>query len=442
MARGIQLAFTLNPREFLRGLKQIEVDLGDVKDALGDVADAGDDALDGLDTKDAERGLEGIADAADEAERALDDISAGDLSRVESEAQDAAREVDRVADEAKDAESAFSRLGRSASADMDKVRRSTDDVEDELGDVETEANQSAKEFGASFRGDPLEALEEVQAYLSEIIAVKMPGFAGAAATAAGGAGVGAILFAYEQWKERQEEIAQRAQDFLGIYREAAGAVNDITDAMVAQQVLEEASAEQNRILAQLAADRGQTLQDFVLSSLKGEVSTGEELAANEQRRRDIADEILGLTEDIRLGNVENLEVAEAQLRALQGEDKYLEDQNNKLRDIGSVLGDNKKSRDLAVDAARAEAAATEAANDAADKLAGKDFGRRALEKATGEADDLDDTVRGVPDIDIKAKVDRSQIDNLPTSKTLNVTARVSVAAATAKAQRLLDQGII
>lgn len=334
---------------------------------------------------------------------------------------DLAKEIDDVGDEAGDAEAAFGRLGRSARSDLGRVERAADDVADELGDVENEANQSAKEFGSSFRGDPLEALEEVQSYLAEIVSTKLPGFAGAAAAAAGGAGVGAILFAYEKWKERQEEILERAQEFLSIYRDAGGAISDVTDELLAQQVIEEASAEQARIIAELAAQRGQTVSQFVTGALQGEYNTSEALAENLQRRAEIAGEMIELTEDIRRGNVDNLGVAEANLAALQGEDLVLQRQDQLLRDIGGVLGDNKKSRDLAVKAAQAETAAVDASVRAEQKLGSGGFGRKEIDDARRAAQGLG-----------------SDLDKA--ARRRDVTLSVNVRGASARAQRLLDQG--
>jgi len=296
MARGIQIAFTLNPREFLRGLKRIETDLDDVKDALDDVEDAGDDALDGLDTRKAERGL-------DRVERATDDV-----------------------------EDAFGKLGRGAKADLAKIDRAAQDTEREVGDIEEEANQSAKEFGASFRGDPVEALEEVQSYLSEIVAVKLPGFAGAAATIAGGAVLGLVVAGVEKWREQQERIAEYANDYLRDILELPSVLDEATAALATQKVLEEASAEQFRDINIAAAARNQTAQEYVSDILGGELTTQEALSDIWDKRRELANRIREL-------NLKNTAEADAQVQLLLQQDEALQDQERAQRNIGGYLND-------------------------------------------------------------------------------------------------------
>ena len=120
----------------------------------------------------------------------------------------------------------FRDLGRNADRSFDKARRSADRLEDSLSDVEDEANQSAKEFGASFRGDPVEALEEVQSYIAELVSIRLPGLVGALAGIAGGAALGLIVSQIDKWRERQEEIKQQASDLLNTYRDFESPILD------------------------------------------------------------------------------------------------------------------------------------------------------------------------------------------------------------------------
>lgn len=183
MPKGVQIAFTLNPKEFLRGLKRIELDLDDVKDSLTDTADAADDAFDDLDAKDAERGLDDVKKAADKAARGLDEV--GD------EGKQAGRDVERgLKDGARDAEAGFRDLGRSATRAFDKVKqesreagRATGDNlrgginETALGVVGAEvAQEFVQSWGEAIRaGNPAEAIYEVLTNAGAIAAAAVPG---------------------------------------------------------------------------------------------------------------------------------------------------------------------------------------------------------------------------------------------------------------------------
>lgn len=212
MPKGVQIAFTLNPKEFIRGLKRIDVDLENVKDTMESVGDAGDDAFD-LQTRDAERGLGDVEDAAEDAEKALDDLGTGaktELGKVEAAATAAGAEVEsEIKDGSKDAEKALGKLGASAKSDMAKVEKSSKKAADEVDEVGQEATSSAREFGSSFRGDPIEALEEVQSLGAEIAAQTIPGIGGAAVAIAGGLVFGFITSQFERLREEAEELREK-----------------------------------------------------------------------------------------------------------------------------------------------------------------------------------------------------------------------------------------
>lgn len=283
--KGLVIPLSLDPRQWITGIKTVERTLEDTEDSLEDVEDAG---------RDLGRKLE---DAFDDAARGLKDVD---------------RQADRT--------------------------------EDSIGDIEEEAGQSAKEFGAAFRGDPVEALEEVQSYLAEIISVKLPGFAGALATVAGGAAVGALLSFYEKWKERQDEINDKATDYLGIINGANTSLTQTNELLIAQAILEEASAAQMADLALLASARGQTVQQYVTSILAGEVSTTEQLAGVEAERQAIADRILEL-------GAGRIKANEDEIGVLQAQDAILADQADALREQGTFLGDNVAATEKAKNAA-------------------------------------------------------------------------------------------
>ena len=171
-------------------------------------------------------------------------------------------------------------------------------MEKELSTVEDEANQSAKEFGASFRGDPVEALEEVQAYLSEISAKALPGFAGGLVAIAGAAGIGAVLAGYEKWKERQEEIKQNAQELRNTLVDVGGVIDENTRKTMVQNALSELTNEEYRKLYDAAVILGLSQED-INSLLLGEIALQDD--ALERRRetgRQLSD-ILGAQEAVR-----------------------------------------------------------------------------------------------------------------------------------------------
>jgi len=148
--------------------------------------------------------------------------------RVSEDAvQGLGRSLDGVADEGEKIERAFGDIGRTARSDLGQAEAAADGLERELSLVEDEAGQSAKEFGAAFRGDPVEALEEVQAYIAEITAKWLPGFAGAILTIAGGAVFGVLLTQVEKWREKQAEVNRVADDLLALHREETGQLDAI-----------------------------------------------------------------------------------------------------------------------------------------------------------------------------------------------------------------------
>ena len=282
MSKGLTIPLSLDPRDWIQGIKVVERTLDGMEDDLDDVEDA-----------------------------------AGTLGRKLEDAFDDAR------------------------TSADKAGRSVDDVGDELGDVENEANQSAKEFGSAFRGDPVEALEEVQSYLAEIVSQKLPGFAGAAAAVAGGAALGLVVAGVEKWREKQERINEIATDYLGIIEEAAegplaatsAAYDDLIDKQLTLAVLEEASAAQLADLATLAAARGQTTQQYVEQLLSGELRTSEELGRLLAERQRLSDDILANTKD---GNAAN----DDQIAILNAQDAALSDQGGALRSLGGFINEN------------------------------------------------------------------------------------------------------
>ena len=98
MARGVQLAITLNPREFLRALRQVELSTEDVADAFDEIETAGDSAFDDVEAS--------AKAAADDIENAFSGVSRevrSEFDRMERAAGDTDLDVSRGADSAKQA---------------------------------------------------------------------------------------------------------------------------------------------------------------------------------------------------------------------------------------------------------------------------------------------------------------------------------------------------
>jgi hypothetical protein len=125
-----------------------------------------------------------------QAEGALTDV-ATDLDQLADRADTAATSV------ANDFDSAFRRVRDDA--------RSAESAVDALSD---EASDSARELGASFRGDPVEALEGLQELVANT-AARIGGISGAIASIGTGIAFGALTTFYDKWQQRQEEIRQQ-----------------------------------------------------------------------------------------------------------------------------------------------------------------------------------------------------------------------------------------
>jgi hypothetical protein len=338
VSKGLTIPLSLDPRDWISGVRVVERSLGDMGDDLGDVEDAGDTL--GRKLKESFGDIEQAADdAADKVERELTDAM-----------RDGAEEGDKL-------ERSFDDNFRDIARESD---RQFDKVEADIGEVEEEAANSAKEFGASFRGDPVEALEEVQGYLSEIVTSKLPGMAGAIAAIGGGAVLGLVVAGVEQWREKQERIREYADTYMQVITDGVDGplqrwnqgYDDLIDKQLAMAVLEEASAAQMADIALLAAARGETVEQYVNNVLTGEISTQEELARIQAERQRIAGEVLALTQD---GNTENDHL----IPILHAQDASLQAQGEALRANGSFLNENAKGVQLAKGAQDAVTAATD-----------------------------------------------------------------------------------
>lgn len=213
MARGVQISLTLNPRDFIRGLKLIESDTEKVIDALEDMEDVDLD----IDTDKAERGLEDLEDAAEDAERAFQDLSdeAQDEFRdMERYAEDAGREIENELEDAvDDVETSFSRMGSRFSDEMRDMEQRADragnniendlrDSTDGVGSVGSEyADEFVENWGEGVRsGDLGGVITETLTQSAQVIGNALRGPAGIAA-GIGVAAVAGIIVGIEQRRQ-------------------------------------------------------------------------------------------------------------------------------------------------------------------------------------------------------------------------------------------------
>ena len=240
--------------------------------------------------------------------------------------------------------------------------------------------------------------------------MKLPGFAGAVATIAGGAAIGLIVAGVEKWRERQERINEIATEYLTIIQDATDgplsatnrAYDDLIDKQLVLKSLEELSAAQMADIALLAAARGETVEQYVTGTLTGEVSTQEQLQGIEQARWRIAEETLRITR-------EGTEAEKAQLPILKEQDASLQAQGEALRRQGGIINENVAAYGKAKAAQDNVAKATQASYEK----------QRALNAAAAAAN-VDRLVSGLRDAEIRARNTGTAIDNIPRSVSVKV----------------------
>lgn len=321
MARGIQIPFTLNPKEFIRGLKRIETDLDDVADAFKKVERAGDDALDDI----------------------------GD------DARDAARDLDRhLTRGARDAEDAFADLGRRFKDEMDDLDRRSRDAGRDIGDnlqrgADTPSVRAAggvlagevfdefiESWGEAVRsGDYGEAVRETFSNLGQI-----GGAAFGPVGAVGGALAGFLLTGiYDRvtGQAAQQQVAEATAGLWGRTEDAArqagfDAAFAYQEGLTEARGIIETAAEALGVPVEEAFGRIQELaettrldQTTVLGSLTGD--------------QDALNKILGLLDQVD-GSIDAVETAQAQVTEQTGQtsQKYTETLSE-LDRIQAALGE-------------------------------------------------------------------------------------------------------
>jgi len=258
MARGINIPFIANVRDFLRGTKSAEDALDDVIDALDDVGREGTDAertagraLDGMgdDAKDAARQVDDLTDATKDTDKALDDLGRSrGLSDVQDDAKDAGRAVDRdLADKVDDAGDKASDMERKFRDAFDNVKRDSgtagqsigDDItkgskraEEGLDEIKESARSNATETAASFDGSFSSISDGVQGTVAEFL----QGF-GPAGTIAGLAIAGGIGLLSKAMGDQSEQAQQDAQEMADAYKAALDDMIESGENFVSQDLI-------------------------------------------------------------------------------------------------------------------------------------------------------------------------------------------------------------
>lgn len=227
MARGINIPFISDVRDFLRGTSSVEDSLDDVADSLDEMGDTARDSA-----RTAEQSLDGIGDTAQDsartAERALDGV--GDaLGDVSDDARDAGRDMTRsLGDGAEEGQDAAQRLERSFRDALDNVRTEARSAGDAVGSdmdqgtreasegvaqMSEEAGANAREVAASFDGSAQSIADGFQGLAAEALGGFGP--AGAAAGVAVAAGMGLAMSSMEKAKEEAQEAAEEIAEIGG-----------------------------------------------------------------------------------------------------------------------------------------------------------------------------------------------------------------------------------
>lgn len=200
MAKGIEIDIAANTRDFQRGTKDVEKALEDVADALDDVS------------KDAKKAGDKLGD----------ELSDG--------AKDATRGVDKLERSFKDVADASKRETRSAGDSMKRnMKDGADGASDAVREWGDEAKQNVSETFSSFDGSAESFADMVQGTFGGVISNLGP--LGMVAGAAGAAGIGLLMKAFEDGKVSEEEFRARVAELADVLIETGGEGADALQAM-------------------------------------------------------------------------------------------------------------------------------------------------------------------------------------------------------------------
>lgn len=370
MAGGFSINAMLNSSKWLRGVKDMDESLEDLKGSLDDVAD---------EVKKVDKG-NGFKDLERSAERAEDEMS------------DLEKRLRKVRDEAGD-------VGDKGQAGFRKLGDAGEEVSSEL-------KQNLGETFSSFRGD-LEDLPQIAQDVFGGLAGSVGGLAGSLALAAGAAGIGLLIAQFQAADEAAKESAARAAEwadaFIGAgsgvlsFEQQAAKVRDIiTDDERYKQATENAKLWGVSINTAVAA-------------LAGSGSAIDEVTAALEKKKDASEKDAQAAQEMAEAN------GSALLALTPAEIEY-----NKARDALNLLtgemergaqGADVYSRYL-IDTARATEGATEAVDEFGDTVITLPDGKQVyIDAQTGRATDnvnaIQQKIYGVKGTTVGVGVDTS-----------------------------------
>lgn len=293
-----------------------------------------------------EKGIKsGVVQPLEQAEDALDKLGRNKspdklqdaIEGAQKETAELRSEIKKTAD-AIDSEfrGGYARMKTSSADASDAARKNLHEVSDNAREVGDELRQNLGETFSSFRGD-LEDLPQIaQDTLGGLAGSgALGGIPGLIATAAGAAGLGLLIGAFEKGGQKSEELKAKAAELAAAYIEASGraapAVEDIADAL---KELATASDDSEANLAKLrdVADRsGNSFEDLAQAYAGNTEALDDLVKSGKEHKKQLEDELEALDPTIdgyaaKYKNLTDLNVAQDQYNAYLAEAKDAADE--------------------------------------------------------------------------------------------------------------------
>lgn len=356
------------------------------------------------DAKDLSEALDSVSDAIDDVVR--DSEKGGD--RVERTFRDMTREAEKLADETKstarviDKEYGDAYRGARQSADdgMTGMSERSKEVSDEL-------RGNLGETFSSFRGD-LEDLPQIaQDTLGGLAGSgALGGIPGLAVTAAGAAGLGLIIGAFEKINEENEASQQRIAEWANAYIEAGGRVLSSSQIIAsAQAIITDPEKWQE---AKKNAELWGTSVETAILAQAGHAESMDQVSRALDRQRDAYEQLISKPTE----NYEAREKDLSNLEAAVGAYDRLSNEMEQGRAQADVLSQ------AMINVARSTAGSTEEVDEFGDTVITLPDGKQVyIDAETGQAtqdvDAIERKVYGIQDhtVTVRAKVDDSAVRN-------------------------------
>ncbi|PVE76100.1 hypothetical protein [Microbacterium testaceum] len=250
-----------------------------------------------------EKGIKsGVIQPLEDAEKALDGLAkskgADGLDRSMEQAQDSTKKLKKEIKETADAidqdfRAGYAKMKTSAQDASDSAGRSLHSVSDSAAEASGELTQNLGETFSSFRGD-MEDLPQIAQDVFGGLAGSVGGLGPAFALAAGAAGIGLLINAFNTAGEESDEFKQRAAELAQAYIDAGGeaapAIEDIADAIREMATATEEGVTNLEDLRDVADKSGNSYEDLA-KAMAGDVDgLKEKLRAGEERLKQLQEE--------------------------------------------------------------------------------------------------------------------------------------------------------